>query len=90
MKIAFFETTAEDQAYLKEKLADQNWTLLFFDAPFSPNLLKDNQEIEALSVFVGSKITPENLKEFKQLKLITTRSTGFDHLDLRFSLPESA
>jgi D-lactate dehydrogenase len=85
MKIAFFETTAEDQAYLKEKLADQNWTLLFFDAPFSPNLLKDNQEIEALSVFVGSKITPENLKEFKQLKLITTRSTGFDHLDLRLA-----
>ncbi len=41
----------------------------------------NNEEVEVVSVFVNSKITKETLDHFPNLKLITTRSTGFDHID---------
>jgi len=37
---------------------------------------------EVLSVFITSKLTSDVLKLFPKLKLIATRSTGFDHIDL--------
>ncbi|MFH1402167.1 MAG: NAD(P)-dependent oxidoreductase, partial [Patescibacteria group bacterium] len=45
-----------------------------------PELKDDTAEI--LSVFVGSQITAEDLDRFPKLKLIATRSTGFDHIDV--------
>ena len=36
-----------------------------------------------LSVFINSKISSELLSRFTKLKFIFTRSTGFDHIDLR-------
>ncbi|KKU10587.1 MAG: D-isomer specific 2-hydroxyacid dehydrogenase NAD-binding protein [Parcubacteria group bacterium GW2011_GWB1_46_8] len=80
MKIAFFETTGEDQKYIRERLADQGLSLLFFETPFHPDLLVDASDIGVLSVFIGSKVSLESIEKFPQLKLITTRSTGFDHL----------
>jgi len=35
-----------------------------------------------LSVFIYSDLSKEILDKFKNLKLISTRSTGFDHIDL--------
>ncbi len=37
---------------------------------------------EVLSIFIYSKITKEALDKLPSLKLITTLSTGFDHIDL--------
>jgi len=40
------------------------------------------RDSEAISVFIGDKVTPEILKLLPALKFIATRSTGFDHIDL--------
>lgn len=37
---------------------------------------------EVLSVFIYTKINEEVLRKFPKLKLICTRSTGFDHIDI--------
>lgn len=38
--------------------------------------------IVCASVFVGSRVGPEELARFPDLRLIATRSTGYDHIDL--------
>ncbi|MBI5306312.1 hydroxyacid dehydrogenase [Candidatus Wolfebacteria bacterium] len=80
MKIAFFEIEQWEAEYVKEKLPQADF---FFSLD---KLSKDNlpreKNFDAISVFVGSEIKKEVIAEFPNLKLITTRSTGFDHLDL--------
>jgi D-lactate dehydrogenase len=43
---------------------------------------KDVRDIQALSVFIYSHVTREALDALPQLRLIATRSTGFDHIDV--------
>jgi D-lactate dehydrogenase len=40
------------------------------------------KDFDAVSVFIYSKIDEKIIREIPNLKLITTRSTGFDHIDL--------
>lgn len=39
-------------------------------------------EAEVLSIFVNSHVGAQEMDRFPKLKLITTRSTGFDHIDI--------
>ncbi len=41
------------------------------------------KKADILSVFVSSNITKDVLKKMPKLKLIATRSTGFDHIDVK-------
>ena len=40
------------------------------------------KDFDAVSVFIYSKIDEQVIREIPNLKLITTRSTGFDHIDI--------
>lgn len=44
---------------------------------------KDRKKFEIVSTFVHSTFNREMLKNFPNLKCVTTRSTGYDHIDLR-------
>jgi D-lactate dehydrogenase len=80
MRIAFFELEGWEnrtilhalqahEVYLsKEKLTAEN--------------LPPDQGFEAISVFVDSRIDRAVLGRFPKLKLIATRSTGYDHIDV--------
>ncbi len=76
MKIVFFETKDWEQVYLKQGLA--NFELEFFDKSHI-----QSSDAEILSNFVALPIGEEILKNFPKAKYITTRSTGFDHIDLK-------
>lgn len=43
---------------------------------------EETKNSEVLSVFVDSVVSKEVIESFPNLKLIVTRSTGFDHIDL--------
>jgi len=43
---------------------------------------KEKDETVILSVFITSNITEEILNRFKNLQIITTRSTGYNHIDI--------
>lgn len=79
MKIAFFETSEEDKKILTELLPGEE---LFFS---NEKLTIDNAasvgDAEVVSVFINSEIRKEALGLLPNLKLITTRSTGYDHID---------
>lgn len=90
-KIAFFEVKDWEKEYLEKKLNDlvvakaltekelSKIEPLFFSEKFDKALLP--KDINAVSVFVGSNVKAEDLSDFGSIKLVTTRSTGFDHLE---------
>lgn len=41
-------------------------------------------EAEVISCFIYSDLSAETLKNLKKLKMIATRSTGFDHIDMEY------
>ena len=79
-KIAFFEAHEWEKPYLKEKLKNHN-ILLFKDTINEANINKF-KDADIVSVFIYSKLDDKILNKLKNLKLIATRSTGFDHIDL--------
>ena len=84
MKIIFYETSGED----KQGLADILKAYPDIKAEYvADKLSTDNiqTDAEAISVFVGSEVKKEQIDALANLKLITTRSTGFDHVDVAYA-----
>lgn len=80
-KIIFYEASETDKIQLSEGLKDTDHHWVFEVAPLSRETV--DTEAEVVSVFVGhSHITGEIMDAMPKLKLIATRSTGFDHVDL--------
>ena len=79
--IAFFETTKSEEHFLRKRIG-KDFSAQFFPAPIqevpSGNLLKT----DVLSVFIYSLVKKDLMKRLKNLKLIATRSTGFNHIDI--------
>lgn len=71
MKIAFLELNEWEEEYLRERI-DRSHEFVATLAP----------DVEIVSPFIYAKLTAEVLAGLPQLKLIATRSTGFDHIDV--------
>lgn len=83
MKIAFFEVEEWEIAHLKQEL--EGHTLAFFPGPLAAKDIKQLQDVDIISVFIYSTLSADVLKELPSLKLIVTRSTGFDHIDIAYA-----
>lgn len=80
MRVAFFETTERDEAYLKEKLTGHE--VSFFKEPLTEANASEAASFDMVSVFIYSMVTAAALQHMSGVKAIMTRSTGFDHIDL--------
>ena len=80
MRIAFFEAREWEKAYLQERLASDG--AVFIDGVLKHKHLEKLRDAECLSCFIYSKVTAEVLSALPVLKMITTRSTGYDHIDV--------
>jgi len=74
MKIAFFEIEGWEERYIKKRLKEH--TLEFYKGPL------ETGDFDIVSVFIYSRIDKKILEGLPNVKLIVTRSTGFDHIDL--------
>ena len=82
MKAIFYELKDWERDYLEERL--KGWTLGFEPVtveacPSGPAA----QSAECISVFIYSQLDKAALAKFPAARLIATRSTGFDHIDLQ-------
>lgn len=82
MKVVFFEIEPWEKPYLERKLTGQDAT--FHTKPLTEADLDSLQDVEALSIFIDSQMTKDVLAKLPNLKFITTRSTGYDHIDLAY------
>ena len=80
MKISFFEIT--DLEKDKFEIAFPNAELTFFEESIQDIEISTFRNSEVLCVFVHSEVTKEIINQMPNLKLIATRSTGTDHIDL--------
>ncbi len=79
MRIAVFEVEPWEREALAP-LAEQH-ELRFSDRPLKPAQAADYADTEVLCPFIYSELDAETLEQLPQLRLITTRSTGVDHID---------
>ncbi len=81
MKIGFFEIKPWEKEYLHKKLKKYN--LKFFKEPLNEKNVEQASDCEIISIFIYSKIGKKMLQKLPKLKLIATRSTGYDHIDIK-------
>lgn len=82
MKIVCFEIEEWEKA-LFHKLELQH-ELIYTTKPLNKNTLLEHADADIVSTFIYSDLGSSVLAELKNLKLICTRSTGYDHIDLDF------
>jgi D-lactate dehydrogenase len=80
-RIAFFETTKSEEKFLR-RLLGKTHQLTFHAGLLHEAPREDYADAEALSVFIYSRISAGTIDSMPQLKLITTRSTGFNHIEI--------
>ena len=79
MKIAFFEIEEWQKEYIQSQI--KNVEISFFTEPLSLQNVSSAKDAQIISCFIDSKLDKEILSHFINLKMIATRSTGFDHID---------
>ncbi len=84
MKINFYEVTPTDRRFLKKALKGR-FRLEFFTEPLTEQNLSTAKDADIISVFIYSVLNKSNLSRLPRLKCIATRSTGFNHIDLKFA-----
>ncbi len=84
MKIAFCELEGWEMPYI-EKFVEENDLELVCFSNETIDKVEIPDDVEILSIFIYSKITKDIIDKLPDLKLIATRSTGFDHIDIAYA-----
>ncbi len=80
MKITFFELEPWEKRFVRRRL--QTHQLKLYPQPLEPDSLAEIKDTQVLSPFIYSTINRTVLEGLPDLKMIATRSTGFDHIDV--------
>ncbi len=78
--ITFLEVEPEDVKKVQKSFSGAN---IINGALEEDEIIKKCQETEVLCVFIYSQITEKIINNLPNLKLIVTRSVGYDHIDLK-------
>ncbi|MBI4137604.1 hydroxyacid dehydrogenase [Candidatus Roizmanbacteria bacterium] len=78
MKIVFFEVQSWESRQLKKQFPDA----IFTKDKLSAENVDQYERAEIISTFIYSAVSRAVLNRLSNLKFITTRSTGYDHIDV--------
>lgn len=78
MKLIYFAKEAWEEKYMRDRLPGVEIVSYLGTMAEAPG----DVDSEALCVFVNHPVTVAELGKYPKLKLIATRSTGYDHIDL--------
>jgi len=80
MKIAFFEVQDWEENFLGKGFTGHEVKLL--KHALDKKIVNEVRDFDVISLFIYSKLTGDLLSELDRVRLVATRSTGFDHIDL--------
>ncbi|MDD1768231.1 MAG: NAD(P)-binding domain-containing protein [Methanomassiliicoccales archaeon] len=84
MKVVFTELT-EHADFIRTTFPDDE--LVVFDRPLDEQqLVEASRDAEIISVFIYTQVTKAVIDSLPNLKLIVTRSVGFDHVAARYAI----
>jgi D-lactate dehydrogenase len=73
----------KDDKRLISKSLKGTFELSFFAGPLTESNINTAKDAEIISVFIYSVLDKKNILSLPKLKMIATRSTGFNHIDLK-------
>jgi D-lactate dehydrogenase len=79
-KIVFFETEDWAKDYLSKQGLDGG-NVKFYSDPLNEDTAKLAEDADVVSFFIYSRVDKTILDKLPNVKLVTTRSTGYDHID---------
>lgn len=82
MKISFFELAKEEQAFFSQAFPGAE--VSFFEEKLNEGTVSKAADAEIISVFINSVVDKKIIDSIPNLKFITTRSTGFEHIDVDY------
>lgn len=83
MKIVFFGLEKGKQAHFAEITSGAE--VSFFEENLNKNSVENAKDADAVCVFVGCTVNKDVIDAMPNLKLIATRSTGYDHIDYEYA-----
>ncbi|MCW3995958.1 MAG: hydroxyacid dehydrogenase [Candidatus Bathyarchaeota archaeon] len=81
MKVAFFEVQDWEEPFIVAGLG--SFDVRLFHEPLDYKNLGQAVDAEVVSVFIYSQLDRDLISKMPQVRLVATRSTGFDHIDLQ-------
>lgn len=86
-KMLFFDLREDEKKFLSIHKPD-NFEIKYFTESLNEQTVEalSPEELEhtmVISVFITSEVTKKVVEKFKNLRIISTRSTGYDHIDLQ-------
>ena len=86
MKMIVFDyRDSEKDFFNKNEFPDFDITFIKEPLNEMSNLTKEQyDETDIISVFISSNVCSEVIDKFKNLRVITTRSTGYNHIDVKY------
>jgi D-lactate dehydrogenase len=82
MKISVFEAEPWEQESFEALKGDHE--IRFAEEALDKENGKEHEDADVISTFIYSNLGVDVLEAFKNLRLISTRSTGFDHIELEY------
>ncbi|HEX7042778.1 MAG TPA: NAD(P)-dependent oxidoreductase [Patescibacteria group bacterium] len=82
MKLVFFEVEEWEDQQIKDAFSGEEVQLT--TEVLNAQTLEKYKDAEVVSTFIYSRLSKEILSQMPNLKLIATRSTGFDHIDMAY------
>lgn len=80
--VAFVEIENWEKEYIQKIFPGDS--ILYTEKKVQDEIDQNFFQTEVLSTFIYSELTGDMLSKFPNLKVIATRSTGFDHIDLNY------
>jgi len=81
MKIAILETKPWEKKFFNKALKGHD--LEFIKEPIDATNVETAKDCDIISTFIASKVNSEIINKLPKLKMVATRSTGFDHIDVK-------
>ncbi|HHG75299.1 MAG TPA: hydroxyacid dehydrogenase [Persephonella sp.] len=87
MKIYFFGIEDWERLHIERKIREKgiNGEIHFYKEPLDLTTVDKAKDADIVSVFIYSKLNKEVIDKMPSLKLIVTRSSGYDHIDVDYA-----
>lgn len=86
MKMIIFDFRESEREFF-ERNEFKDFDITFIEEPLNEmSQLSEEQlrDTDVISVFINSSLTEEVISKFKNLRVIATRSTGYNHIDTKY------
>ncbi|NPA58622.1 MAG: hydroxyacid dehydrogenase [Aquificae bacterium] len=87
MKVYFFGVEDWEKLHIERRIREKNipGEFFFFKEALNEESVSKARDAEIVSVFIYSRLTKEVIDQMPNLKLIITRSSGYDHIDVEYA-----